>query len=221
MADGEFDWGEFDAWLTPLDAVSALEGRYTKIVAIQMMFIRLQGGALDAFARDFYTAPLPASNPLPYAVSVEIWQAIAAQHGANFHVARFWVSGDFTLTVPGNGDRLTMDFHYLGVRFDPVIIDQMARGLARPSPQQTVRTEDTAPPTAPNLGGRPRADWWDNLWIEMCRQIYNGNLKFDRIADIERAMHDFLATIDRSASEATLKRAARKLHAVLQKEVQN
>ncbi|CCD97648.1 hypothetical protein [Bradyrhizobium sp. STM 3809] len=64
-------------------------------------------------------------------------------------------------------------------------------------------------------GGRPPADWWDDLWIEMCRQLYGGHLIPDRQGDIEKAMLSWLATRGENPSTSTIRERARKLwHAI-------
>lgn len=75
---------------------------------------------------------------------------------------------------------------------------------------------DAWPPT-PALAklaqkGRPPADWWDDLWVEMARRLYVGDLKPSRQADIEKAMLDWLATNGQErVSESTIRPRVRKL----------
>ena len=45
----------------------------------------------------------------------------------------------------------------------------------------------------PNKGGRPRAEFWDDLVIEMVRRIYEGDLKPKSQADLVRAMQDWVS----------------------------
>lgn len=64
--------------------------------------------------------------------------------------------------------------------------------------------------------GRLPADWWDNLWVEICRQIYLGELIPKSQADIVKAMHDYLAGQNIEVSDSTLKPRARKLFVMLE-----
>ncbi len=60
-------------------------------------------------------------------------------------------------------------------------------------------------------GGKPPAAWWDALWVEICRQLYVGELHPKAQVDVETAMHDWLATIGETAAESTIRERARKL----------
>jgi hypothetical protein len=77
-----------------------------------------------------------------------------------------------------------------------------------------------APPAAvaKGEGGRPKARWSDDLWIEMCRQLYEGDLKPKKQSDIKRAMMDWLSTHGEEPAESTIKDRARKLWAVIGKD---
>lgn len=69
---------------------------------------------------------------------------------------------------------------------------------------------DTAPPKRAREGRLP-ADWWDDLWIEIFRQVYLGELKPKSQADLVRAMQQWLSEQDIHAADSTLKPRARKL----------
>ena len=64
--------------------------------------------------------------------------------------------------------------------------------------------------------GRLPADWWDDLWIEIFRQVYLGDLKPKSQADIVSAMQQWLSDNDIEAGDSTLKPRARKLYQMLQ-----
>lgn len=76
---------------------------------------------------------------------------------------------------------------------------------ATPSAQQSPKT----------LAGRLPAQWWDDLWIEIFRQIHLGDLKPTKQADIVQAMLQWLSDRDVHVSEGTVKPRARKLMAML------
>ena len=65
-----------------------------------------------------------------------------------------------------------------------------------------------------NSGRRP-APWWDDLWIEIARQLFVGDLKPDVQADIERAMSQWISDHGFSASPSTIRERARKLWAAI------
>lgn len=52
-------------------------------------------------------------------------------------------------------------------------------------PDARTEVESTDPP---NKGGRPRKEWWDDLWCSVWGQVYRGDLIPKSQADIERAM---------------------------------
>jgi hypothetical protein len=74
---------------------------------------------------------------------------------------------------------------------------------------------------AANPGGRPPKTWWDDLWCEVWGQVYRGDLKPSRQADIERAMLDWASTQRHAVSESTIKPLARKMLAEMMREGKN
>jgi len=68
-----------------------------------------------------------------------------------------------------------------------------------------------------NKGGRPRKEWWDDLWCAVWGDVYRGDLKPKSQAEIERAMMDWAIAHDETVSESTLKPLARKMFAELER----
>jgi hypothetical protein len=66
--------------------------------------------------------------------------------------------------------------------------------IPRPLLEQPEQFAPPAQQPIPNKGGAPPKPWWDDLWSEMFRQIYTGDLVPKRQADIERAMLDWAAS---------------------------
>lgn len=71
----------------------------------------------------------------------------------------------------------------------------------------------TAAPTIPanEKRGRPPAEWWDDMWVAIAMQLYSGDLKPKKQADIEKAMHNYIASRDQSAAPNTVRVRARKI----------
>tara|TARA_R110000868_G_scaffold202806_3_gene450641 strand:+ start:7484 stop:8596 length:1113 start_codon:yes stop_codon:yes gene_type:complete len=69
-----------------------------------------------------------------------------------------------------------------------------------------------------NKVGRQAAEWWDDLWIEICRQLYVGDLKPKKQVDIELAMQNWVYAHGGSAAVSTIRERARKLWAEIQRE---
>ena len=94
-----------------------------------------------------------------------------------------------------------------GVHFSASALRSLASG---PSDESSVQV-------TPNKGGRPRKEWWDDLWCAIWGDVYRGDLKPKSQAEIERAMMDWAIAQDESVSESTLKPSARKMFAELQR----
>lgn len=84
---------------------------------------------------------------------------------------------------------------------------------------------DQVSPLPPELSsgkaGRPPAEWWDDLWIEMCRSLYLGDLKPQKQADIEKAMNNWIASKGESAAISTIRSRARKVWQAISREDEN
>jgi hypothetical protein len=76
------------------------------------------------------------------------------------------------------------------------------------------------PPPEQNKGGRPRKDWWDDLWCAVWGLAYRGDLKPKNQADIEKAMMAWIEQRGETASESTVKPLARKMFVEMQREGQ-
>lgn len=73
-----------------------------------------------------------------------------------------------------------------------------------------------APPIPPALpspkkGGRPPAEFWDDMWAAIAAALYVGSLKPKTQADVERAMADWITANDHSAADSTVRARARRL----------
>jgi hypothetical protein len=82
-------------------------------------------------------------------------------------------------------------------------------GIASTSEPSDAAAPSTGP--KPPAGGRRPAEWWDDLWIEMCRQLYCGEIQPTKQSDLEAAMHQWLINRDKSAAISTVRGRARKL----------
>lgn len=58
-------------------------------------------------------------------------------------------------------------------------------------------------------GGRPPAEYWDQLWAAIATALYFGDLKPKRQVDIEKAMADWIADHGHSASPSNIRKRAR------------
>jgi hypothetical protein len=60
-------------------------------------------------------------------------------------------------------------------------------------------------------GGRPPAEFWDDMWAAIAAALYNGDLKPKSQADVERAMLEWIEDNGNSAVESTVRARARRL----------
>ncbi len=67
------------------------------------------------------------------------------------------------------------------------------------------------PESSSGKSGRLPAEWWDDLWVEICRCLYVGDLKPRKQADIEKAMNAWIISKGESAAISTVRMRARKL----------
>lgn len=112
----------------------------------------------------------------------------------------------------GNGHAPTGSCHIqlTGVYFLRSALDALVSQVVSPqlpSPEQ-------------NKGGRPRKEWWDDLWCAVWGLAYRGDLQPKNQADIERAMMAWIEERGETASESTIKPLARKMFAEMQREGQ-
>jgi hypothetical protein len=119
-----------------------------------------------------------------------------------------WASGDFETWIAKK-----QHLRAFGVLFSR----QGIEALVHPAKSSRSAPHD---PSARH-GGRPAAAWWDDLWIEICRQLWTGTLQPKNQADIEAAMMAWALKHGHNPGESTIRPRARKLWAALQKEDEN
>ena len=131
----------------------------------------------------------------------------------------WWAGGEAALQQDWNtGDFETWIDHKLHLRAFGVEFSR--RGIeALIAPALASRDAPSGPPA--NTGGRPPAEWWDDLWAEICRQLYAGDLQPKKQADIEASMLDWAVKHGHNPSESAIRSRGRKLWSALQKEDAN
>lgn len=80
-----------------------------------------------------------------------------------------------------------------------------------PQPEQKPANQTKA------MGGRPPAEFTDDLWAAISGKIFRGEVHPDKKAEIARAMLDWAAANGHEMGETAAKTKARKLHAELHK----
>jgi hypothetical protein len=121
------------------------------------------------------------------------------------------MTGIVTETGWDSWKRETVTTRMTGLRFSGV----MLAGLLETLP--TVHLS-MGPPTQ---GGRPPANWWEDLIIDIFAKIYRGDLKPERQSHVEDAMNDWLVAHSHSASGSTVRKRARKVWEAVNREGEN
>jgi hypothetical protein len=186
-----------EEWISAADAVALLKGIMAYGLATRAICKRAHAGLMKARAVRFICGGQAADNT---DIPAEMWWA-----DGEAALTQNWATGDFETWI--NNRELQLQAY--GVTFRRSEIESML-------PAQP--TSSAPAPAAKAAGGRPKASWSDDLWIEMCRQLYDGDLKPKRQRDITKAMMDWLSARGEDAAESTIKERARKLWAVIGKD---
>lgn len=78
--------------------------------------------------------------------------------------------------------------------------------------QQDDQLQESAPPAIKGRkGGRPPADFWDDMWSAIAVQLYDGSLNPKTQAQVERAMAEWIESNGFTAAASTVRARARRL----------
>lgn len=140
-----------------------------------------------------------------YPVPKEFWWAEGREA-----LKQNWITGDFETWI-NHRKRLRA----FGVSFYRNDIKKMI------PPDQPMPLAAQAIATQKNVskGGRPPADWWEDLLIDLCFKHYRGELLHKTQADIVRAMQEWITAQGYDAAESTIKQRARKLFGAIKREL--
>lgn len=120
------------------------------------------------------------------------------------------MTGIVTKTGWDSWERETVTTRMTGLRFSGVMLAGLLESLPTVPAQR--------PPTQ---GGRPPANWWEDLIIDIFAKIYLGDLKPERQSHVEDAMNDWLVAHGHSASGSTVRKRARKVWEAINREGEN
>jgi hypothetical protein len=187
-------------------------------LAVSTLLNRIKAGLIQTAAMSCHREERRGFSD-PQRTEPEAAVLIAPAHWAAFpriqtvEELAFWETGDITFVFEERDSFHAVTIKYFGVRFDPKGIAEMieSAGVKKPPPPQTfggLAIFDPPSPVSTNKGGRPRKDYWDDLWAEICGQIYEGALIPKRQADIEKAMLDWATNHGHELSEAGARQRA-------------
>ena len=195
-----------EEWITAAEAARLLKPVFGSEYMAQMTICkRAHSGLIRARAEQYMANERARNN---FEIPKEFWWA-----EGNIALTQNWPSGDFDTWI----DRGNTHLRAFNVSFLRADIEKMI------PPGTPAPADPIAAPSAPHTaqGGRPRADWWDDLWIEVCRQLYGGELIPKKQGDIENAMKDWLAKRGEHPSDSTIRLRARKLWQAISREGEN
>lgn len=194
---------EFSEWLSPPQAEALLRPSLKYELTIRHALLeRLKAGLIQGIAAEAVLGFGDERLAL-FTVPKTHWDHFSSS-------SSFWATGSHTYEYRSDRFYDKSTIRLFDVRFGPTAVRSMIPATFVPEYQN----QQSASPAAPRLtnpGGRPRKDFWDDFWIEICRQIYEGDLKPKSQADLARAMHQWVEDHDYDAGETVIKVAARKL----------
>ena len=167
---------ELENWIPVVSAVQHLETVLDPFTAVTALLRRLTRGQLRSAAQSFASGRRKGSV---IEIEPERWSLVDGD-------ADIWRTGDLPLFLETEGQGGRRPFHvltYYGVRFDPSGFAEMMAALGMKSPA----AEGSDGPA------RPPAWWREAVLTELAGRLYEGALHPKRLADLEKAAHDWLA----------------------------
>jgi hypothetical protein len=192
-------------WIGAADTVQLLKPVMTPYTAQMTICTRAHSGLIRARADRFMTDSKMADN---YEVPKAFWWA-----EGNEALEQNWKTGDFETWIDHR-----VHLRAFGVSFLRADIEKMIPASKLEAPPAPV----AAPPaSSAAAGGRPSADWWEDLLIDVCFQHFRGDLQPKKQADIERAMQQWITGHGYNAADSTIRIRARKVWQAIKREGDN
>jgi hypothetical protein len=191
------------SWLTPTQALQILNEVYgDNFLSKDTLLGRLRASTVLAIAENTVVYGVGTITHPINAIYPEEWRRIDTSDNG-------WITGDFRYERRRESGVGHENVSHHSVRFDPQGVRDIIKNAA-PAPKPSAAQPKSSEAT--NNGGRPRKEWWDDFWIEICRQIWMGDLKPGTQADLERAMFEWVENHrNGEVGDTTIKAAARKL----------
>jgi hypothetical protein len=197
-------------WLTAHDTLERISAAIrNRPLAVSTLLNRIRAGLVQtaAMSARWENIDHPVGD-VPVLIPADYWRHFPKIQ--TVEELAFWQTGDIRFEIGMNNNFETVAVHYFGVRFEPLGIEDIIASAAAASSPPGVAPQFALPESTAR-GGRPRKEFWDDFWIEICGQIYEGNLKPQRQAELEKAMLDWATNHGHELSEATARKAAKRL----------
>jgi hypothetical protein len=221
---------ESSLWLLPGDALARVREVISEhITAIDTIVDRLKVGLVKATYETLAWENTSRRHTIQQKfIPQDYWKHYTRSAASS----RIWDTSDLRLFLGAVDGSLTENNSYLTffqVRLGSDGIDKIIANTPRAKPATMPAIAVTAHPSvtvsapsidpsakasaATNRGGRPRKEWWDDFWIEICRKIYDNEIKeLNTQADLERVMLEWVENHrNGEVGETTIKAAAKKL----------
>jgi len=195
---------ESRSWIPAAEAVALLKPVFKSAYLAQMTICkRAHAGLIRARAERFVTNGKQRNLP---EIPKGFW--FAEGHEA---LNQTWATGDFDTWV----ERGSLHLEAFGVSFARADIEKMIPAGLTVEPAPAPLT-----PAAP-IGGRPTADWWEDLIIEVCFRHFRGELQPKTQADVARAMQAWMTENKYEAADSTVRVRARKVWNAIRRDAES
>jgi hypothetical protein len=198
---------DISGWLTPRRALEILDSVFHETnLSKHELLQRLRGGMVRAICHQTSIDGRQIKAHMVNKLGSEDWDHIYSND-------EFWITGTHSGSTyrEYGGYNPSKPIRFFDVRFNP---DDINAIVAPHQAHQKSASEPVAPSETVatlNKGGAPRKEWWDDFWIAICGQIWEGDLKPNSQAELERVMLDWASQNGHDMSETSAKVAARKL----------
>lgn len=166
---------EYDSWEPIPTAKARVKDRIGYERACTEINRRIAMGSLRAAARERFTA---IGGIVLFTEVQDVWRI----QKPSFHMD-VWTTGSYDVTISRHSSRPT-DVQCQAIRVEPAGIDLLLADAGH-APNRSVQAPSAPTHVNPDIqafkskGGAPRKSWWDDLWIEVLREIETGKLTAD------------------------------------------
>ena len=201
---------DFETWLSPVEANLRARPVFG-IDAPYLILVHLSAGRLKARARLLVAESGKKMTRCEYApIPPIVWKAFARSPASTR--ARFWKSSDAVVETHSDATGI-VKYGLVDIRVDPADF-QALLGWEPPQSQSVGAEGESRESQIDKMSraiGRPSKAFWDDLWLEMFRQLWQGEFNPKNQADIEQAMLDWAVMNGYRLGRTSVKAPAKKL----------